>query len=483
MTTAKWTTIIEDPNAVIEPTRVEKWTSAGPRVLEVLTDWTICGCAILRAEATNAQNMVLEGYKFSPNLESSVGFSIPQTKSLRFWNGNAFASCCVQHYPNGSLEAAHGRERESFTAEEAAFLSQVYWRGSFPLSVDSLGHRMAIIVALERNQPKWISRDQMALAWFAAQLTASLGIADSFPLALADPYIQACRFIPALCHLGHVEQQLAAVLRILCSGRGLGWQRVWLLKREGDSYECQTAAGGLTMEDWGEGAHFAASSFEDLTDEIAHDIIDNPRQDDGMYRACVATGPLSVGYNLFSNEASINGDALFVVPAEMTSDERDTWKAKVTAHCQGVRFEDDERIFYCPFRLGGSEYLAVLTWSNVRTGESPTRIVETGVILATISEMIGEQGVAFASPAQADQDFAMPSVGSLRFTNDVIKILAWLNVVPTSREELELAKIKRRRMRFENSPDYRNSMSDQMLAARTKRHAQIDVAVPPTLTE
>ncbi|MDB5387181.1 MAG: hypothetical protein JWM11_2827 [Planctomycetaceae bacterium] len=468
MPTAVWTTEDQERISQSDSNSLTKWNLAGPRVLDVLIEWTDCGCAILRAEAPNAQNMILEGYRFGGSVEASMGYSIPRTKSLRFWNGNAFTSCIVQHYPHGSLEALRGREQETFPPDEERFLNEVHWRGSFPLSAGILGQRMAIMVGFEEHQPYWLVRDQMSLSWLAAQMTVSLGMADSLPIAETDPFVQASRFVTAFPYLDSDDHRLSALLRILCSGRGLGWQRAWLMRRDGESYQCETCAGGLTLEDWGRGAHYAASSLLDLTDEVAHDIVDNPRQFDGMYRACATGRKLQVDQHCFDWSEQQNGEGtLFVVPSEMSPEAKEYWKAKVSSHVGEalVKFEDDERICWSPFRIGSEDFVAVLTWSNLRASNSSPRIVETGVILAVASELL--------ALTSTDGDYNPSERESLPFIDNVTKVLSWLNLVPLSREELELAIIRRNRLRFENSLTHRETLREQMLAARSRRASPV----------
>src|SRR3989442_175310 len=57
-----------------------KWRDAGPRVLDALAEWTGCDCAILRREAADAQNLVLEGYRFGESVADSEQLRIPRRK-------------------------------------------------------------------------------------------------------------------------------------------------------------------------------------------------------------------------------------------------------------------------------------------------------------------------------------------------------------------------------------------------------------------
>ncbi len=432
-----------------------RWKKIGPVVLDVLSDWTQCDGVILRTEASNAQYLLLEGYKLRDDLQHAV----PEKKSLRFWNGNAFNTCFVQHYEDGSLAALSGREQESFSEHEERFLTAVHWRGSFPIVINEGHQRLAILVSFETDRPAWLTREQMSISWMAAQLTVDKEARSNDADGASGSFVQASRNLSTLIELESRENKLSALLRILSSGRGLGWHRVWLFKRDGASLSCQTCCGGVTLEEWGNGAAFASSNLIDLTDEIAHDVIEQPRQYDSLNQVCVLDNAFVVEQDWF--DLGIQGnleELLFLTPMELTnSDGHVNWLSCLNslATSRSLAFESDERTFHCSFRLDGDEYLAVMTWSGGQSVEAAPRIVETGAILAVASELSSAQSVG--DPEQDE-------------TSELLRgMLSWLGVPSVSREEFERAKIRRARLRFEQSDEYRRQLGDQMAAAKARR--------------
>jgi hypothetical protein len=429
-----------------------KWSEAGPKVLDSLGDWTHSDCVILRVEATDAQNLILDGYKFAEHVESSEQYEVPRRKWLGFWNGDAFNSCAVQHHPQGTLDSHRSHLPEGQTPEIERFLSRVIWRGSFPLSLRELGQRIAILVSFDAEPPGWRSPDEIALAWLAGQLAVARHLLDNDSRLESDPFVQASRHILALSCFDSYENRLAALLRVLCSGRGLGWQRVWLMKSVNGQFECETCCGGLTLAEWGVAAAYAEANFGDLLHEIAHDVVDQPRTHDGLYRSCVLDNRLTAPQEWFdSSEKWSRSESLFFVPTEEFHSVHQ-WKSALQAigGSQQTRIENDERFFACPINIGVDNYLVVLAWSDTRTKRVQPKVIETGVILALASQFLAAEPPA-------------------NFAGRLAHLLSWQGIPPLDPVDLERAKARCVHTRYEQSHEVRAAIEQEMLAAAARR--------------
>lgn len=430
----------------------QTWARTGPRLLNALVQVSRSHCGIIRREdKNNSQELTLEGCAFGdidPEMRDS--FSIPETKSLRYWSGNAFESCYIRNYPNGSYEAFTG-DSSTITEGEIRFLQAVRWRASFPLQIGEALPRLAILLSFSEEKPDWLSEEMIAFSWLAGQSIASLEFRNNSADDPHSVFVESARQLPVLSYMKSESDAFSALLRILVSGHGMGWHRIWLLKKSGDSLICQQCGGGSTYRDWANGASFVGSMFSSLLDEIAHDILAAPRRDDTLWETCLGREPLTVPASWFSKHQPKNGgEEWFLLPNEL-GENSTLWNEKLRAKASSANQEFDPCPSYswCSISASCDEYVLVLGhWAHDRLHKRDLSI-ETGCLLAAASAILNWTR---NDNADMEEDRSEPLIG----------LLSWLGLTPVSKQDFSAARARVIGLMFQTSGEFRRSVHEEL---------------------
>ncbi|MFO0868723.1 MAG: hypothetical protein U0935_07200 [Pirellulales bacterium] len=436
-------------------------------MLEFLADWNRCSCAIVRGEGPTATDLVLEGYRFGEDVDNDQQLAVPARKSLQFFHCNPFTCCFTQHYPHGSLEFLR-KKQPTYRGSEAEerFLELVKWRATFPLSVGSSDQKMAILVSFEDTRPEWVSRANLALAWLAGQLQTVVALTGQAATEQRQELLTTAAHLVVLNYLETESLRWSALIRILCSGRSLGWQRVWIMGRHDDSLHCVLCAGGTTIDEWGRSASFASAGMSSLTEEFAHDLVEQPLTRDGLYRVCVEQQVLQVDRAVFAAKRDGQGEgAEFSVPAEMDFDASGRWKnalAKLPGYIS-PEHEDDERLYCCEIDVAGKEYWILLSWSETRTRGRRPAVIETGAVLAVASELWNAQSnreSLLDTSSPVTDEMSTEGVTASGLAEQLEGLVRHLGGDVPTRLEWELVKARTARLCFQGSAAHREAFGN-----------------------
>lgn len=450
-----WSALLEAPRLEPNDSFEGKWAIAGCRLLNALVDFSDCQCAIIRMEGIHSQKLALEGYAFG-NIESEVrnSFSIPENKSLNYWSGNAFESCFVQHYPNGSLEA-YSSDASALTDGESRFLNAVHWRASFPLQIGDELPRIAILLSLNESVPAWLKKEKVAYSWLAGQLIASQEFSNEPNGDGHAAFVESSRHLPILSYLRSENAALSALLRILVSGNGLGWHRAWLMKKSGDIYVCQQCAGGATYRDWANGASFVAEVFDDLVDEIAHDVLAEPRKKDTLWQMCAENEAFRVPATWFARKPPRSGgEEWFSLPKEMGEQDAD-WNCYLDELASSTSHEFDPcpNYHWCPFTVSGDDFVLVLGHWEFDRKFRRDLVIESGCLISAAVEITN----LIVSPNDGNLEESENDE-----SDSICGLLSWLGMRPITRITYDGACARIVGMMFQTSGDFRRIVHDEM---------------------
>lgn len=428
------------------------WEVARGRLLSILLETTGCNCAIIRRSGSKAEELILEDHRFNPSNNSKDEHDVPLTKTIRYWGGNAFESCFVQHYPEGSLRALPNFEEVSreLTDKQKAFLNEVRWRVSFPIQVGDDIPRLAILLSYEVEKPAWLTRQLVLLAWLGSQLTVSQQFASTAKNPIHSAVVEACRATSVFSLIQPVESALAALFRILCSGRGLGWNRAWLLRRSEGNFVCEVCAGGRTFEDWVGGAKFAGDTCQTLSDEIAFELLDNARLRDSMTEAFRGLRVPETFFHSVKPHRN-GGENWFTIPVEFETNEWAEYLDR-TASTKGVQFDSSSPYYWCRLNINKDEFVLVLShWQSLLRPHQNLPVVETGATVAIAAEIIS----AHASQSESTDDEASAS-------ESISGFLSFAGIEPITISQLRRSRIRAMRKLYQHSEDYRFQVQSEV---------------------
>jgi hypothetical protein len=289
----------------------------------------------------------------------------------------------------------------------------------------------------------------MALDWLVGQVAARLLTKRPDDQRLPT----ACKAASHLPLLGILRAENAAhafFLRVLCSGRGFGWNRAWLLRRRNGLYRCVGCVGGIEQEEW-ESAARHATSLGTLLEELAFACAFADSSRDTL-------GTLFWGSDLAALSKIIDGELALRrvdsggqlgVPVPMDFGAKGQWNNELqqAAERMDKRYVDDTTLYIARLDEDGVVVLSDECYRR-REGSSGTPVLETASWLAVAGLML---------PTEMDSEAETELSQGEKIEESLSRQLRWLNIDVVSRSDFLREKVRQLRRRFESDEEYRET--------------------------
>lgn len=262
-------------------------------LLTQLSEYSKSSVVVLRTISADIRKLELMAFAYGQDAPPiGSGMEIPLQKSFEAWGTDDPASA----WGFGTLtedDKACGNKTcgDYFSENEQDFIAWIRQKAWFPL--ESNGE--SLVLVLLRGDDRKYTRDEVISSWMYAQsIICHQSAVDSEKRFMSS--LQATELVPTLAKSLPDAAQL--VTHALASGRGMGWNRVWIFRADqqasADYRTCVAAIGELRKPDWGKSARRIAESSETLSDELSHALRSRSWKTDSMHATCLGSEPFQL---------------------------------------------------------------------------------------------------------------------------------------------------------------------------------------------